>query len=305
MPASWRAAKTLESDNTIVQSSHGVVQWDKPELRWVATRGASAQIANVPHLGMARMVGDHVAYYGARSEQNWGDWELFLWNSATPGKPIKLDASDGNAPNAPFLLVAGDAAHLAWLHPLKDGRSEVRLYDVTNQKTRVAHIGHEGAPFIAGDLLVWPEAFAPDTPTRLVAVDLKTLKPAALPGPLAELRDPQEMSADGRTFAWATKDRTKLMAWREGWAASRVIVENPEGNPVTWPKVSGETVSWVDERTYTADLRSGSYAPMTKQYGGAETWGGLLHIGLPKSAGTSYHLDTSKLPPLPTCGQRG
>ena len=87
----------------------------------------------------------------------------------------------------------------------------------------------------------------------------------------------------------------------QGWPAARVIAENADGNPVTWPKVSGDTVSWVGERTYTADLRSGSYAPMTKRAGSAEVWGRFLRIGLPKGAGASYHIDTSKLPPLPRC----
>ncbi|MGW5242022.1 hypothetical protein ACWEOW_24085 [Monashia sp. NPDC004114] len=254
-------------------------------------------------LAMAWPVGHDVAYENLRSDQNWGDWELFLWDSTKRRRPVKLDESDGEVPNAPFLLVTTDDSRLAWLHPLKDGRREVRLHDATTGKTRVAHVGHEGAPFFAGDLLVWPEAFAPDAPTQLVAVDRTTLKPAALPKPLAELRDPQEMSTDGRTYAWATKDRTRLMAWRAGWPAPRLIRHIGVGDPVTWPKVSGDTVSWVEDRTYTADLRSGSYAPMTKQAGGAEVWGTFLQIGLPKGAGASFHLDTSKLPPLPTCSK--
>ncbi|WP_460628472.1 hypothetical protein [Intrasporangium mesophilum] len=247
------------------------------------------------------MVGHHIAYNNARSEQNWGDWELFLWDSTQRRKPVRLDESDGEVPNAPFLLVTADDTNLAWLHPLKDGSREVRLHDVMTGRTRVVHVGHEGAPLIAGHLLIWPEAFAPDTPARLVAVDLHTLKPAALPGPLSGLRDPQEMSTDGRTYAWTTKDGTRLMVWRQGWAAARIVVERPKENPVSWPKVSGDTVSWVDDRTYTADLRAGSYVPMTRQWGGAEVWGRYLHIGVPNGAGLSFHLDTSKLPPLPRC----
>ncbi len=306
MTPAWKAARTFGQGDGYLWgvSVNGLVQWAEPELSWAASDGSRSRIARLPApggLGMAWMVGDHVAFENARSEQNWGDWELFLWDSTKQARPVRLDESDGNVPNAPFLLVANNDTQLAWLHPLKDGRREVRVHDVTTGKTRVVHVGHEGAPFIAGRLLVWPEAFAPDTPTKLVAVDLVTLKPAVLPQPLAELRDPQEMSTDGHTYAWATMDRRKLMVWRPGWPAVRVIVEQTEGDPVTWPKVSGDTVSWVAERTYTADLRSGSYAPMTKQAGAAEVWGRFLRIGVSKAAGKSFYLDTSRLPPLPRC----
>ena len=303
LPASWEAAKTTETENVVAMSTTGSVRWATPELSWVAP-GSRTHIANVPApgLGSAWLVGHHVAYQRLRSDENWGDWELYLWDSTRQGRPVKLDESDGQVPNAPFLLVATSGDALVWLHPLKDGRREVRLHQVAAGRTTVVHVGHVGTPLVAGDLLMWPEAFAIDTSPRLVAVDLRTLEPAPLPGPLAELRDPQEMSSDGGTFAWASADRRRLLVWQRGWPAARVVTETEEGNPVTWPKVSGDTVSWVADRTYTADLRSGSFAPMTKQWGAAEAWGDrFLHIGVPAGSGDGFHLDTSTLPPLPGC----
>lgn len=132
------------------------------------------------------------------------------------------------------------------------------------------------------------------------SVDLETLQPISLPAQIADVRDPQEMSSDGRTFAWASGDRSRLMAWRQGWPAPRVVVA-AQCSPITWPKVSGDTVAWVADRTYTADLRSGSFAPMTRQWGSAEVWGPYLHIGVSKGAGSSYHLATAALPPLSGC----
>lgn len=303
LPASWKAAKTAENENVVAMSTTGSVRWAAPELSWVAP-GSRTHIATVPApgLGSAWLVGHHVAYQRLRSDENWGDWELYLWDSTKRGRPVKLDDSDGQIRNAPFLLVAASDDALVWLHPLEDGRREVRLHQVATGRTTIVHVGHVGTPLVAGDLLLWPEAFAIDASPRLVAVDLRTLKSVRLPGPLAELRDPQEMSSDGRTFAWASADRRRLMVWQRGWPAARVVTETEEGNQITWPKVSGDTVSWVADRTYTADLRSGSFTPMTKQWGAAESWGDrFLHIGVPAGAGDSFHLDTSTLPPLPSC----
>jgi len=279
----------------------GSVRWSAPQLFWTAD-GVRKPIANLPGpgLGGAWLVDHYVAYQHGRSEENWGDWELYLWDSVTGARPRKLDESDGQVPNAPFLLVSTGDRALVWLHPLKDGRREVRLHDVTTGKTQVVHAGHVGAPLIAGKALMWPEALAPDAAPRLQAVDLETLKPISLPAQIADVQDPQEMSSDGRTFAWASDDRSRLMAWRQGWAAPRVVVA-AQGSPITWPRVSGDTVTWVADRTFTADLRSGSFAPMTRQWGSAEVWGPYLHIGVSKGSGSSYHLATAALPPLSGC----
>ena len=111
---------------------------------------------------------------------------------------------------------------------------------------------------------------------------------------------PANVAYPDRWIAWI--NRRRLLAWQRGWPAARVVTETEEGTPVTWPKVSGDTVSWVADRTYTADLRSGSFAPMTKQWGAAEAWGDrFLHIGVPAGSGDGFHLDTSTLPPLPGC----
>ncbi|MEW1952070.1 hypothetical protein [Terrabacter sp. NPDC080008] len=283
-------------------SGIGSVRWSDPQLTWTE-QASTRTIARVrpPGVSMVWVAGEHVAFERPRSQENWGDWELFLWDSTRRRGPVRLDESDGLVPAAPFLLVTATDRALAWLHPLRDGRREVRLHDLGTGKTTVVHVGHVGAPLIAGRLLMWPEAFAQDAPARLVAVDVETHQPVLLPPQLAELRDPQEMSSDGRTFAWASADRTRLMAWRQGWPEPRLVAGSTEGNAITWPKVSGDTVSWVADRTYTADLRSGSYVAMTKAWGGAGTWGPYLHIGVSKGVGRSFHLATAALPPLPRC----
>lgn len=302
VPASWKAAKIVEPANVVAMSATGAVRWVKPELEWFG-RGSAIRIARIPApgLGNAWLAGHHVAFERLRSEQAWGDWELLLWDSTTRKEPLTLDESDGKAPNAPFLLVSANDQALAWLHPLKDGRRQVRLHDVRTGRTEIVHVGHVGTPLIAGDLLMWPEASAPNTPPKLAAVDMKSRRPVQLPPQLADLLDPQEMSSDGRTFAWASADRSQLMAWQRGWPKARVIAKAAEGSPITWPKVTGDTVSWVADRTYTADIRSSSYVPMTKAWGGAETWGPYLHIGVPEGSGSSFHMSAATLPPLPPC----
>ncbi len=309
MPASWKAAKRPEGRDGYDWglTARGHVRWTGLELTWVARDGLESQIATLPEpggLGTVTIVGDHVAFYRQRSDHNGDDWELFLWDSTKRRTPVKLDEADTQVPSKVAQLATTDDTHLAWLHPLADGRSEVRLHDLTTDRTRVVRVGREEAPLISGHLLLWLEAATPGAPARLLAADLRTLKRAALPKTLAELRDPQEMTADGRTYAWTTKDHTRLMVWRQGWPSPKVIVENTDGDPVTGPRVSGETVSWSAGRTYTADLRSSSYTPMTSQWGGAKVWGTFLHIGIPKVAGSGFLLDTSKLPPLPECGSR-
>jgi hypothetical protein len=193
-----------------------------------------------------------------------------------------------------------------WLHPRADGTRDIHLYDLAASRDSVVHSGHVDTPHLAGGLLVWPEAFAANAPTRLVAVSVATRAAAALPAPLDTVRGPEELATDGTTWVWNGPDIQGVYAWRAGWPQP-VTVEAAGGHE-EWFHIAGDLVTWTDDRaTYAADLRSHSATTIAPWYGGSVGRGTALSVGYPadrdgkSGAQVNYVVSTSALPALPGC----
>jgi len=87
------------------------------------------------------------------------------------------------------------------------------------------------------------------------------------------------------------------------------VRDTPQGQIVQWPQVGGPLVTWDNGATqFVADLRGGSYAQLTPEFGSTKLFADALVVTYaPTGKSTHPILDStlirpSQLPPLPACG---
>ncbi|WP_232542662.1 hypothetical protein [Streptomyces sp. QHH-9511] len=240
-------------------------------------------------------------------------WSLYVWD-ATTGKARRLARADRPGP-LPQPVVRAGTVH--WAQGVGGGRATVYAAPAVGGAARALHTGVMDAPFVAGDLLVWRESGSGSggSGTRLAAVSLTgAAAPAALPGPLAALRDLRSVVSDGTTWAWVEGEAApRLMVWRAGDARPvAAVATSPAVDGMDQLRISGRLVTWrTPETSYALDLGSGSYARITPAYGYAQARGGALavaySVGNPKTAGSRpviQVVDADRLPGLAACGRR-
>ncbi|MEU6983522.1 hypothetical protein ABZ946_08845 [Streptomyces sp. NPDC046324] len=248
-------------------------------------------------------------------------WSLYVWDAET-GSSRRLARADRPGP-LPQPVVRDGTVH--WAQGAGDGKATVYAASASGGAPRALHTGVVDAPFAAGGLLVWRESTG--SGTRLAAVSLVDGRPAALPGPLASLRDIRSVVADGGTdggsrtngrsgsgdtWAWvAGEAEPRLMVWRTGDARpTAVVTASPAVDGMDQLRISGRLVTWrTPETSYALDLGSGSYARITPAYGYAQARGGALAVayslGNAKTDGSRpviQVVDAVRLPALPRCG---
>ncbi|MER8045058.1 hypothetical protein [Streptomyces sp. NPDC094032] len=233
-------------------------------------------------------------------------WSLYVWD-ATTGASRRLARADRPGPlPRPFV----HDGTVLWAQGTGSGRATVFAAPAGGGATRAWHTGALDSPFTAGGLLVWREAA--DGGTRLAAVSLRDGRPAALPRPLAALRDLRSAVSDGTSWAWvAGETAPRLMVWRAGEARpTAAVTASPAVDGMDQLRVSGRLVTWrTPETSYGLDLDSRAYAEITPAYGYAQAAGGALalaySVGDAKTAGARpviQVVDTDRLPALPRCG---
>ncbi|WP_418956417.1 hypothetical protein [Streptomyces tritici] len=232
-------------------------------------------------------------------------WSLYAWDSRT-GEARRLARADRPGP-LPRPVLADGTVH--WAQGVGGGRATVYAAPAAGGPPRAVHTGVLDAPFAAGRLLVWREAAGPGT--RLAAVDRASLRPAALPAPIAALRDVRAVASDGTTWAWvAGEERQRLMVWRTGDARPvAAVTGSPGADGVDQVRVNGRLVTWrTPETSYALDPAAGSYARITPPYGYAQGGGGTLAVayseGNAKTAGARPVIQVVRadgLPALPAC----
>ncbi|MEV6400142.1 hypothetical protein AB0M39_36060 [Streptomyces sp. NPDC051907] len=248
-------------------------------------------------------------------------WTLRVWDEHT-GRTRVLARSGGRPGPLPQPVVR--AGTVFWAQGTGGGKATVYAAPASPTPApsspasssggapRALHTGVLDAPFPAGDLLAWREADASGTATRLSAVSFATLRPAALPAPLARLRNVRAPVSDGQTWAWVAGEQSPaLTVWRAGTAAPSARVSgSPGADGVDQLRISGELIAWrTPEAAYALDLRSSAYARITPQYGYAQASDGALAVahsrGDAKAAGSRPVVQvvrTDRLPGLPGCG---
>ncbi|MFE1234191.1 hypothetical protein [Streptomyces sp. NPDC058745] len=234
-------------------------------------------------------------------------WSLYVWDGST-GRARRLARADRPGP-LPHPVVSGGTVH--WAQGVGDGKATVYAAPATGGAPRALHTGVLDTPFTAGGLLVWREAAG--AATRLAAVSLTGLRAAALPAPLAGLRDVRSVVSDGTTWAWvAGESEPALMVWRTGDARpTAVVTRSPAVDGMDQLRVSGRLVTWrTPETSYALDLGSGSYTRITPAYGYAQARDGALAVayslGNAKANGSRpviQVVDAGRLPGLPGCGR--
>ncbi|MEU5526766.1 hypothetical protein ABZ744_07485 [Micromonospora chersina] len=248
-----------------------------------------------------------------------GGAELFVWDAETGAAPRQVA---GTAQVAfPALLHDGK---LAVTRILGRDRAELTLHDLAAGTVRTVATGPvTGVGFRGADLLWFDRATG-----RLNAVGPEgeagsPSQPALGPGATADV------TTDGRTTAWVSRDERALTVWRPDWAAPvRVFrVTPPPRTPTAGPSLppgarppTADPFHRVASPTavgdlvifdyhlgwYVADLRSGSYVRLTADHARAVVSGSALLMdpddtSVPPQRHAYSLLRLDRLPPLPAC----
>lgn len=261
-------------------------------------------------LGLADFDGRWLVFGVLASNDVGSKWELFAWDSRAGGAPKSIArthvGADGNPVPGPFLYPWVDNGKATWVQGVGNGKKDqkltdvqrqVHLYDLASGTDKIVRTGRMAPSFFAGDTLVWPEAFAIDTPTKLTAATAGG-KPGSLPAALAAADGSPASASDGTTWAWTGVGNKNLYAWRAGWPAPVTVVE---GEAIDWVRVAGDVITWTDPTaTWAADLRGRAYTRITPQYGGSNSHGSAVVVSYPgpDKRSVGYVFTSAGLAPL-------
>ncbi|WP_246095146.1 hypothetical protein [Streptomyces roseicoloratus] len=234
-------------------------------------------------------------------------WSLYVWDAAT-GRSRRLTRADRPGPLPRPVVHDGT---VVWAQGTGTGKATVFAAPAGGGHARAWHTGVLDTPFAAGGLLVWREAEGAHT--RPAALSLRDGRPAALPAPVAALRDIRALVSDGGTWAWVEGEtEPRLMVWRAGearppWAA---VTASPAADGMDQLRIAGRLVTWrTPETSYALDPGVGSYARIAPPYGYTAADGNALvlaySLGNAKTAGARAVIqvvDVARLPALPRCG---
>ncbi|MFD7977684.1 hypothetical protein [Streptomyces sp. NPDC059071] len=234
-------------------------------------------------------------------------WSLYVWDAAT-GTTRRLARADRPGPLPRPVVHDGT---VVWAQGTGAGKAAIFAVPAGGGHARAWHTGVLDTPFTAGGLLVWREAEGGHT--RPAALSLRDGRPAALPAPVAALRDIRSLVSDGRTWAWVEGEtEPRLMVWRTAdtrppWPA---VTTSPAADGMDQLRIAGRLVTWrTPETSYALDPVPGSYTRITPPYGYAAADGNALvlaySVGNAKTAGARAVIqvvDPTRLPALPRCG---
>ncbi|MGW4159038.1 hypothetical protein [Streptomyces sp. NPDC004788] len=233
-------------------------------------------------------------------------WSLYGWDAVT-GRTHRL--AHAGLPGPLPSPVVHDGT-VVWAQGTGSGRATLFAAPAGGGHARAWHTGVLDTPFAAGGLVVWREAVGGGT--RPAAVSAADGRPAALPGPIAALRDVRALASDGTTWAWvAGESAPRLMVWRAGEARPVAAVSgSPAADGMDQLRIAGRLVVWrTPETSYALDPGSGAYTAITPAYGYAAASGtGLAlaySLGNAKAADARtviQAVDAARLPRLPGCG---
>ena len=284
-------------------------------LVWFSNHGSKRQTVftlSAPYAGYGAVSfdGRWVIFMADHSQDLTGAWDLYAWDSQGTAAPRVVASDPGTAANAPVEWPEVRGGKATWVQGLADGTQQVHLYDLAASQDKIVHTGHVGASVFAGDLVVWTEALQANGPVTLAAVSASTGASTPLPGPLAQAQTaPATIASDGSTWAWTSADYRTLYAWHAGLPAAVTVRTADQGDQLDSLGVSGDVVTWTDSTaTFAADLATGSYTQVTKEYGSALTNGDAVAVYYPlgdvKSPDLTYAayvLRISALTGLPKC----
>ncbi|XIE78111.1 hypothetical protein AB6O49_07750 [Streptomyces sp. SBR177] len=239
-------------------------------------------------------------------------WSLYVWDAAT-GRTRRLARADRPGPLPRPVVRDGT---VVWAQGTGGGRATVFAAPAAGGPTRAWRTAVLDTPFAAGGLLVWREAA--DGHTRPVAVALTDGRPAALPAPIAALRDVRALVSDGTTWAWvAGETAPRLMVWRPGEARPfAAVTASPAVDGMDQLRIAGRLVTWrTPETSYALDLgsRDGPAATPATDTGQGQGRGGSApgsyaritpRTATPPPPGTRWPSRTASATPRPPARAR-
>jgi hypothetical protein len=277
-------------------------------LQWAPTNDAGGRttVMALPHPTDQQFLegafdGRWLVFGVGTGMQDINSSSLYAWDSQTRAAPTQIaETHDGlMATRAP--AVHGGRA--VWAQ----GDGVLHIYDLATAKDTTVPGTKARTVFFTGSWLVWLDGDG--EAARLRAIDAGTGTPVALPPALTGVTSVQYINGGGDTVVWdqfaGGQAGRVLMGWHAGWDSARPIVSLSTGS-IESPTVGGDLVTFGDTKaSFVADLRSGSYAQVTPEYGYA--WalsGGLIveyYTGDKSDPARPSLVQAAKLPPLPAC----
>ncbi|GAA3862408.1 hypothetical protein GCM10022243_31070 [Saccharothrix violaceirubra] len=233
-------------------------------------------------------------------------WTAHAWDSESTAEPF-LVADNREGHGGPWFFSHAHKGKAAWVQGTGEAVEPhaVHLYDLATRTDRIIDLGPVDGPLFFGDLLLWRRLDLKSDTGRFKAVTLDG-RDAGLPDALNQAQPDWYAAADDRTVVWVTKDPRTLYAWRADWPGVREIARIEPGVQMpgmSFPKVSGDLVTWTSRTSFVTDLRTGATFHPDRMAHTMDVVGGAFVVSYNGAGGTAPPsvVPLGELPPLPSC----
>jgi hypothetical protein len=233
-------------------------------------------------------------------------WTMYAWNATTTKAPRAIGHSAATE-LAPQPIVVDAAAF--WVQEVGSGQRQLHKRSLSGDSDLIVDSGPVDPPMSFGGTILWTTRGTDKSTVH--AAGATSGQPTALPpGVPSEIALPWSASGSRDGFAWATNNPSALTAYRDGDPNATTILVTAPGQTgfVQYPKISRDLVSFDNGAAqFIADLRSGSYAQVTTEWGGVLLGDDVILVQSAPAGGKDRPIwDTrllrpSQLPHLPTC----
>jgi hypothetical protein len=286
---------------------------------WSGVVAVAAPAGTVTHIAAFKDPSSEQAYAGAfdghwlvwvdsLSPQDTNDWQIWAWDSVTKHSfEVGVAATINGAPvSGPIVQPAIWSGMAAWVQANQAGIGEVHLFSLQSRNDRIVGSGATNPVLFWGSELIWQHLDVPGESGHLQMLDVVSGKPVTAPEQLGSLRHLSSLAVSDSLIAWT--DSTSIWAYRPGKSSVSLVYELTN-DTAGFLGIAGNLITWDgSSQPFALDVRSGAVTKLTPAYGGRFASGMSLLIYWPdsKAKATSPQfvvsdVDTSKLPPLPSC----
>jgi len=198
------------------------------------------------------------------SQTNLADWSVHAWNLRTGAGSVLATSQLGNGRyvrgQQPLPVTRNGVA--AWAQPVPSpapyAQARIRVVDLASGRQRTLDTGRVSSPVYAGQYLIWGKI---DDNGRFLfrAVDARSLKPAALPGPLQHPRSIGYLAGSPGYLAWSNQSLTTVTIWPARSARTRVFTASGPSHRFQFLQLAGHFLLWYNGAASSVlDLRTGA-----------------------------------------------
>jgi hypothetical protein len=212
--------------------------------------------------GMGAMAADGrwLVWEELDSMSNPSDWSVRAYNTVTKEHRVLATSrlSGGGYARGQQPLPVIWRGRVAWAQPTLDsaGRPAVqlRIVDLASGEVRVLDRGSISSPVVAGPYLIWGKVtgkVAGHDEYEFRSVDARTLRPVALPRPLAHPASIGYLAGSEGYFAWSSLDETAVTIWRIGSGQTRTLTSHDGRHFFQFMQIAGHFMIWFSTATFS------------------------------------------------------